>query len=356
MLPGHLVLGLLLPLLGFGVLNAEKTVTVTVDGRTRELRTSAATVGEALERAEVPVGPGDEVTPPETTPLRDGMTIRVTRGAALAAALAAPRRPHAQAASRLARAPAQVPVTLVADGQERQLTTTATTVGGLLHEQGISLGDQDRLSHDLTDPLTPGMRIVVQRVEVHRETVEVEVPFATEEREDASLPRGERVVVSEGRNGLIARTVEVVVVDGVEESRTVVAEETLRPAEPAVVAVGTADPQPQPEEPAPSEPAPAPAPPPEPAPEPAAPPAARSGDTSVWDRLAACESGGNWAANTGNGYYGGLQFSLEAWRSVGGSGYPHEHSRETQIAMGKRLQAAQGWGAWPSCAAKLGLD
>ncbi len=91
---------------------------------------------------------------------------------------------------------------------------------------------------------------------------------------------------------------------------------------------------------------------PEPAPAPAAPSTASSSD---WDRLAQCESGGNWAINTGNGYYGGLQFSASSWAAVGGSGLPHQHSRETQIAMGERLKAAQGWGAWPSCSAKLGL-
>lgn len=78
-------------------------------------------------------------------------------------------------------------------------------------------------------------------------------------------------------------------------------------------------------------------------------------DGSVWDRLAACEAGGNWAINTGNGYYGGLQFSLSSWRSVGGSGLPSSASREEQIMRGKMLQARSGWGAWPSCTAKLGL-
>ena len=77
--------------------------------------------------------------------------------------------------------------------------------------------------------------------------------------------------------------------------------------------------------------------------------------SSVWTQLAACESGGNWAANTGNGYYGGLQFSLSSWQAVGGTGYPHEASAATQIEMGQRLQASQGWGAWPGCAAELGL-
>ena len=79
------------------------------------------------------------------------------------------------------------------------------------------------------------------------------------------------------------------------------------------------------------------------------------GDYATWDALAECEASGNWAINTGNGYYGGLQFSLSSWQAVGGSGYPHEASRETQITMGQRLQAAQGWGAWPACSAELGL-
>lgn len=78
-------------------------------------------------------------------------------------------------------------------------------------------------------------------------------------------------------------------------------------------------------------------------------------DGSVWDRLAQCESGGNWAINTGNGFYGGLQFTLSSWRAVGGSGYPNQASRDEQIARAKILQSRQGWGAWPACSAKLGL-
>ena len=72
-----------------------------------------------------------------------------------------------------------------------------------------------------------------------------------------------------------------------------------------------------------------------------------------WYAVAACESGGNWSANTGNGYYGGLQFSLSSWQAVGGTGYPHEASASTQIAMGERLLAVQGSGAWPKCGASL---
>jgi hypothetical protein len=82
-------------------------------------------------------------------------------------------------------------------------------------------------------------------------------------------------------------------------------------------------------------------------------PLASSGD--VWGRLAQCESGGNWATNTGNGFYGGLQFSLSSWHAVGGVGYPHQASAAVQIEMGRRLLARQGWGAWPACSRRLGL-
>jgi hypothetical protein len=76
---------------------------------------------------------------------------------------------------------------------------------------------------------------------------------------------------------------------------------------------------------------------------------------ATWDALAQCESGGNWSINSGNGYYGGLQFSLSTWQSVGGTGLPSDASRETQILMGQRLQARSGWGSWPACSRRLGL-
>ena len=76
---------------------------------------------------------------------------------------------------------------------------------------------------------------------------------------------------------------------------------------------------------------------------------------SAWDRLAQCESGGNWNTNTGNGYYGGIQFNPTTWRSFGGSGMPHQASKAEQIAVAERTLAAQGWNAWPSCSRKMGL-
>lgn len=78
--------------------------------------------------------------------------------------------------------------------------------------------------------------------------------------------------------------------------------------------------------------------------------------TSTWDALAQCESGGNWATNTGNGFTGGLQFSASTWAAYGGTGSAADASREQQIAVAEKVQAAQGWGAWPSCSSKLGLS
>jgi hypothetical protein len=83
------------------------------------------------------------------------------------------------------------------------------------------------------------------------------------------------------------------------------------------------------------------------------PPVAADSDI-VWDRIAQCESGGNWHINTGNGYYGGLQFSERTWRGVGGPGLPHEHSREVQIYYAKILQARHGWDQWSCANARFG--
>jgi LysM repeat protein len=85
---------------------------------------------------------------------------------------------------------------------------------------------------------------------------------------------------------------------------------------------------------------------------------AQAASGSTWDRLAQCESGGNWQINTGNGYYGGLQFSPSTWRAFGGGEYAssaHRASRAEQIAIAERVLARQGWGAWPACSRKLGL-
>ncbi|GHA11180.1 transglycosylase family protein [Streptomyces echinoruber] len=84
---------------------------------------------------------------------------------------------------------------------------------------------------------------------------------------------------------------------------------------------------------------------------------AEAADSGVWDRIAQCESGGNWHINTGNGYYGGLQFSAGTWRAYGGTAYAptaDQATREQQIAVAGKVQRAQGWDAWPVCSARAG--
>lgn len=107
----------------------------------------------------------------------------------------------------------------------------------------------------------------------------------------------------------------------------------------------------------------------EPAPAPAAAPAVEQpvyrpavapsiGDGSVWDRIAQCESGGNWSINTGNGFYGGLQFTYNTWLAYGGGAFAPRAdlaTRDQQITIAQKVQAGQGWGAWPVCSIKAGV-
>ena len=140
------------------------------------------------------------------------------------------------------------------------------------------------------------------------------------EREDDSMNVGQTEVVRAGRPGVRDVTYRFRLEDGDVVRKTVVDKDVHRKPRAKIVRVGTQEPY------------------------------------GVWDRLAQCESGGNWHINTGNGYYGGLQFSLGTWHSYGGTGLPSQHSRETQIAIATKLRnASGGYGAWPACAAKLGL-
>ncbi|MGW1716787.1 LysM peptidoglycan-binding domain-containing protein [Streptomyces sp. NPDC002156] len=86
---------------------------------------------------------------------------------------------------------------------------------------------------------------------------------------------------------------------------------------------------------------------------------AAAADSGVWDRIAQCESGGNWHINTGNGYYGGLQFSASTWRAYGGTAYAATADGATksqQISVATKVQNAQGWGAWPTCSSRAGAS
>jgi resuscitation-promoting factor RpfB len=139
--------------------------------------------------------------------------------------------------------------------------------------------------------------------------------------EDPTLPRNQLALRQDGVAGRVRTTVRVTTYGGAMVDAEVVSDEVVEPID-KIVAVGTND---------------------EPPP-------------GVWDRIARCESNGDWSINTGNGYYGGLQFDLRTWRAMGGSGLPSEASRAEQIRIAERLRDHNGgYGAWPTCSRRLGL-
>ena len=212
---------------------------------------------------------------------------------------------------------------------------------------------------------------------VTTETVDATDPHGSLQQESGDLSEGETKVATAGVDGVVRTTYEVTTVGGKEVSRTPIAQVVVTQKVDEVVLVGTgaakkqeskqdqsqaqgqgqgqeqAQPQPQPQAQTQGQ---------------ASTPSESSGGSGgstgttgsevgddVWAKLAQCESGGNPQTNTGNGFYGMYQFTLETWQSLGGTGYPHEADAATQTAMAKKLQAQAGWGQWPGCADKLGL-
>lgn len=204
---------------------------------------------------------------------------------------------------------------------------------------------------------------------VTTETVDATDPHGSVQQESGDLSEGETKVTTAGVDGVVRTTYEVTTVGGKEVSRTPVAQVVVTQKVDEVVLVGTGAAKKQESKPdqsqgqsqgqdqsqgqgqtqAPSA-------------------SSESsggsggsasgggaGDDDVWAKLAQCESGGKPETNTGNGFYGMYQFTLETWQSLGGTGYPHEADAATQTAMAKKLQAQAGWGQWPGCADKLGL-
>ncbi len=301
-----------------------KQINLTVDGESQKSWTHAITVGEALDALSVRSA-GAEVSASRSTPIgRDGLDLVVST-------------------------PKQVQV--LADGQAVPSTSTATSVGQLLDDSGVSVGPDDAVSVPASAPLVDGLVVAVTRITKGEDAEEEQLPFATQERESGDLYTGETKVVEAGSAGVQRTSYTTTLADGQEIARATTGEETVSEAVDRVVLKGT-------------KPRPAPAPSPSrsssggsSAPRASSPstPSAPVAGGSVWDSIAQCESGGNWSINTGNGYSGGLQFAAGTWRAYGGSGSAHQNSREQQIAVAQRVQAAQGWGAWPACTRKLGL-
>ncbi|HWJ67773.1 MAG TPA: transglycosylase family protein [Nocardioides sp.] len=205
----------------------------------------------------------------------------------------------------------------------------ALTVQEALAEVGVELDAHDKVRPGRSTEVRDGVRIVYTDIELRKRSVEDEVIEApVREIADDSMYEGETEVVTEGVDGVRDVTYRVVVRNGEVVRRIVLTQDVTKAPTTEVVRVGTKE----------------------------EPTANFAGGNTVWDRLAQCESGGNWAINTGNGYYGGLQFSLSTWQAYGGPGMPHQASRETQIAIATKVRdASGGYGAWPHCASVLGL-
>ncbi|HYF74204.1 MAG TPA: ubiquitin-like domain-containing protein [Nocardioides sp.] len=336
-----------------------KTVTLSVDGQPQEVTAFGGTVGDVLEAEGIEVSARDVVAPSVDEQIEDGSKISVryarpfelnvdgdTRtywvtSTTVSQALDEIGRVYAGAELSASRGGAidrggmslavVTPKTLkVKLGADKVVTRTVTalTVEEALEDLGVELGKHDETKPAPEHALEDGDRLVFTDVRVVKKHVDGEsIGFGTVEQADGSMFEGETSVVRAGKAGLRDVTYRIVFRNGKLSARTVISQDVLRKPVDEIVKVGTKEPV-----------------------------AVFTSGNSVWDRLAQCESGGNWAINTGNGYYGGLQFSLGTWQAYGGTGLPSNHSRETQIAIATKLRnASGGYGAWPGCAAKLGL-
>jgi uncharacterized protein YabE (DUF348 family) len=325
-------------------------VTLAVDGQAGQVTTTASTVGDLLTAQHIAVGPHDVVAPAPTTALHDGTRVSVqygrqvtvsvdgapqtlwttatdvgsaisalgldTTGADLSTSRSTPVGRQGLAVA--VATPKQVTVT--AAGKKRTITTTATTVGAALTTAGVTPDRDDEVSVPVTAALKNGAKVTFTRVDVTTKTRRTDVDHKTVEQKSSKLERGKTQTKTAGRDGSKTTTYRVVAHDGKVVSTKAVKSVVTRKPVTRVVVVGTK---------APKEPAVA--------------------NVGLWDKIAACESGGNWSINTGNGYYGGLQFSLATWRAFGGTGMPNEQSKATQIAVAERVRKGSGLGNW-SCA------
>ncbi|HEY6935043.1 MAG TPA: transglycosylase family protein [Marmoricola sp.] len=358
---GGLVAVVVLALAGttVGYSTMSHDVTLSVDGKDRTIHTFGDDVKSVLADQGIHTGSHDVVVPSLDAPVHDGTQIAVRYGRELDVSVDGAKHTYWTTATTVASAMDQLGlhysnadlstsrdagidrqgmllkittpkrlVIRVADQHAKKRTITALTVRDLLRQLHVRVDHNDKVRPGLSHVLKDGDRVVVTRYGVKTKRVQHQsIPYATVHRDDSSLVRGNSRTVRSGHDGLRNVTYKVFFKNGHITGRKVIGEHVLRRPVSRIVEVGTKAPAPAP-----------------------APAANYASGSSVWDRIAQCESGGNWAANTGNGYYGGLQFTLSTWHAYGGVGYPNEASRETQIAIAEKVRAAEGgYGAWPVC-------
>jgi resuscitation-promoting factor RpfB len=349
----------------FGYANLNKSVTLSVDGQTSQVSTSADTVAALLKSRGIEVTSHDVVAPHLDAKVEEGTRVAVKFGRQVTftidgakqtiwttaltvdealSALTVDLDGAALSASRGAAIGRQGLTVIIATektiviidaGKKRTVTTTGQTLADALAAAKITVDHNDKLSASPNARLRDGSKFTFTRVDIKSTTKKVKLDFDTTRKRTSSLNKGVTKVDTEGVKGVRAVTYRLVRHNGKIVSRTKIKSKLIKKPVTEIILVGTKTTTVE---------------------------RSSSGSSSsstpsgsVWDDLAECESGGNWSINTGNGYYGGLQFSLSTWRAYGGSGYPHEASREEQIRIAKKLQADAGWGSWPACSSKLGL-
>jgi len=330
-------------------------VTLVVDGQTKKIQTTAQDVSGVLEGQGYTIGAHDIVAPDAHSKIESHETIVYKRGRLLhlnvdgrqrdvwttaptvAQALSELGYPASDfvSVSRSTRLPAgatslalRAPktVTLVDGGKARKLTTTDLTVGQLLGHLHLTLDKDDRLNPKPGALVHPGMKIVLQRVGTKQVTVTESVDFAVRKQYDSSMYSDQSNVIRSGQEGSARVTYAVTYVDGKQAARHQVNRVVLSEPVDEIEKVGTKE-----------RPAPAPV---------------SSGSGLDWDAVAQCESGGNWHINTGNGFYGGLQFDYSTWLANGGGQYASRAdlaTREQQIAVATTVYDARGSSPWPVC-------
>jgi uncharacterized protein YabE (DUF348 family) len=362
-----------------GVAAATSSVTLTVDGESEQIVTFGQTVADVLADEGIEVDQDDLVVPAPSSSISDGSEIAVAFGRpvtitvdgvtedmtttalsvdALLAELGLREGALTTSVSRSTSIGREgldglevrtaKDVVIVDGDTELALTVTAITVGEALESAGITVDENDVVTPAVTETLTDGTRVEIVRQRSEQRVEEVAIPHETVTERSDDLYTDQRRVQTPGRDGVETRTYEQVFLGEELVSEELVSSQVTAEPVTEVVLVGTKE-----------RPAPEPAPAPSTSSTPSAPAAPAVSGGSVWDALAQCESGGNWAINTGNGYYGGLQFSYGTWLAYGGGAYAQTANlatREQQIAIATKVRDARGgYGDWPSCASRLGL-
>jgi resuscitation-promoting factor RpfB len=358
-----LVFALLLTLTfagGVAVVN-HKTVTLTVDGAQMTVATMKSRVIDVVKENGYVVGDRDDLYPAGDQPVhqseaivlrrsrplqisedgqgsREVWTTASTVDEALSQLSMTDKAPAA--ASRGSRVPLggmSLPVVSAKDvtindgGVVSTVHLAAPNVAALLAAAGAPLAQSDTVVPAPTSPVTEGMAIQVTRVRIEKVTQQMPLPPNNQRIEDPTMNMSRQVVENPGTPGVQDVTFAIAKVNGIETGRLPVANVIVTPSVDGVLRVGAK-------------------------PGTEVPPVTNGG---TWDALAGCESGGNWAINSGNGFYGGVQFDQNTWERQGGLRYAARAdlaTREEQIAIAEVTRARQGWGAWPVCSGRVGAS